>query len=129
MPRIEGTFTITTHAEPPFETSDGVVLGRLSFSKQFVGPLTASSTVWMTYARTPTEGSAGYVAIERVVGSIEDRNGSFILQHTGTMDRGSSSLSVTVVPDSATEQLIGLRGRMVIEVVEGEHRYVFEFTS
>jgi hypothetical protein len=127
MPRIEGTFTITTQAEPPFETSEGVVLGRMTFTKQFAGPLTASSTVWMTYARTPIEGSAGYGAIERVVGSLDGRTGSFILLHSGVMDRGASSLSVTVVPDSGTEQLTGLRGRMSIEVVEGEHRYGFEF--
>jgi hypothetical protein len=125
--RIDGTFTITSKPEPPFESSDGVVLGRISFEKQFVGPLTASSTVWMTYARTPTDGSAGYAAIERVVGKIDGRVGSFILQHSGIMDRGETSLSVSVVPDSATEQLVGLRGRMEIQVIEGEHRYVFEY--
>lgn len=127
MPRIEGTFTISAQPEPPFETSDDVVLGRTTFEKVFVGPLDATSTVWMTYARTPTKGSAGYVAIERVVGSLDGFAGSFILQHSGVMDRGASSLNLAVVPDSATAQLVGLRGRMEIQVIEGEHRYVFEY--
>ena len=124
--RSEGTFTITSKPEPPFDSSDDIVLGRMLFEKQFAGPLTATSTVWMTYARTPTSGSAGYVAIERVVGEIDGRAGSFILMHVGNMDRGESSLNVTVVPDSATGQLAGLRGRMDIQVVEGVHHYVFE---
>lgn len=127
MPRIEGTFTITAQPEPPFETSDDVLLGRTTFAKVFVGPLDASSTVWMTYARTPTKGSAGYVAIERVVGSLDGRAGSFILQHSGIMDGGVTSLSLSVVPDSATGQLAGLRGRMEIQVIDGEHRFVFEY--
>jgi hypothetical protein len=127
MSRIEGTFTITAQPEPPFETSDDVVLGRTTFEKVFVGPLDATSTVWMTYARTPTTGSAGYVAIERVVGSLDGRAGSFIFQHGGIMDRGASSLSLAVVPDSATAQLVGLRGRMEIQVTDGVHRYVFEY--
>jgi hypothetical protein len=127
MPRIEGTFTITATPEPPFETSDEVVLGRTTFEKVFVGPLDATSTVWMTYARTPTKGSAGDVAIERVVGSLDGRAGSFILQHSGVMDRGTTSLSLAVVPDSATAQLVGLRGRMEIQVTDGVHHYVFEY--
>jgi hypothetical protein len=127
MPRIEGTFTITAQPEPPFETSDDVVLGRTTFAKVFVGPLDATSTVWMTYARIPKTGSGGYVAIERVVGSLDGRAGSFILQHGGVMDRGTTSLSLAVVPDSATAQLVGLRGRMEIQVIDGVHRYVFEY--
>lgn len=125
MPRIEGTFTITSQPEPPLDTSDNVVLGRITFAKVFVGPLDATSTVWMTYARTP-EGSGGYVAIERVVGSLDGRAGTFILQHSGVMDRGATSLSLTVVPDSGTAQLVGLRGRMDIQVTDGVHHYVFE---
>jgi hypothetical protein len=126
MTRIEGTFTITAQPEPPFETSDDVLLGRTTFEKVFSGPLDATSTVWMTYARTPTKGSAGYVAIERVVGSLDGRAGSFVFQHSGVMDGGVTSLSLTVVPGSGTGQLAGLRGRMEIQVIDGEHRYVFE---
>jgi hypothetical protein len=126
MPRIEGTFTITAQPEPPFETSDDILLGRTTFAKVFAGPLDATSTVWMTYARTPTKGSAGYVAIERVVGSLDGRAGSFVLQHSGVMDDGVTSLNLTVVPGSGTGQLAGLRGRMEIQVNDGEHHYVFE---
>lgn len=71
------------------------------------------------------EGSAGYVAMERVTGALEGRAGSFALQHRGTMDRGAPTLSVTVVPDSGTEALTGLTGTMTIDLKSGEHRYGF----
>ncbi len=76
--------------------------------------------------RTAVEGSAGYVAIERVNGTLDGRAGSFALQHSGTMDRGTPTLSVTVVPDSGTEALTGLSGSMTIDVGE-EHRYGFTY--
>jgi hypothetical protein len=78
--------------------------------------------------RTGVDGSAGYVALERVRGTLKGRSGSFALQHSGTMTRGAPQLSVTVVPDSGTEGLTGLAGRMEIINEGGKHRYVFEYT-
>jgi hypothetical protein len=77
---------------------------------------------------TETKGSAGYVAIERVSGALKGRSGSFALQHTGTMNRGVPQLSVTVVPDSGTGELVGLAGKMTINIVNGKHSYEFEYT-
>ncbi|MDP3278618.1 MAG: DUF3224 domain-containing protein [Deltaproteobacteria bacterium] len=122
-----GTFTITHHAEPPYDTQDGVTLARTRFEKVFSGPLDATSTVHMLSALTGTKGSAGYVALERIEGSLDGRKGSFVCQHNGVMDRGHASLWLTVVPDSAAGELAGLRGRMHIEITQGVHHYVLEY--
>ena len=113
--------------EPPFEDDGGVTLGRMSAEKRYSGPLEATSTVFMLAARTPVQGSAGYVGLERVRGSLEGRAGSFVLQHHGLMSRAGESLSVTVVPGSGTGELRGLEGEMTIEIAEGRHRYAFEY--
>lgn len=123
-----GTFTIQMHPEPPYGTDGGVTLGRVRFEKQFSGPLTATSEVHMLAVRTATEGSAGYVASERIVGSVDGRAGSFVVMHTGVMDRGQSALSIVIVPDSGTGALAGIRGTMDIAVIEGEHRYTLRYT-
>jgi hypothetical protein len=124
---VKGTFDITMSAEPPYDVVDGVTLARVGFDKRFHGPLEATSKVSMIGARTPVEGSGGYVAIERVTGTLDGKKGTFVLQHSGTMARGARSLSVTVVPDSGTGELRGLSGRMDIQVVEGKHHYDFDF--
>jgi hypothetical protein len=125
--KVTGTFEITMSAEPPYDVVDDVTLGRVTFDKQFVGPLEAAAQVQMIGVRTPVDGSAGYVAIERVTGTLDGKRGTFVLQHTGIMNRGATSLSVTVVPDSATGDLRGLAGRMEIQIVGGKHFYEFDF--
>ena len=82
----------------------------------------------MLAAMTSVKGSAGYVAIEQVTGTLGGHSGSFALQHSGTMTRGEAELSVTVVPDSGTGELVGLAGRMTIAVAGGKHSYQFEYT-
>jgi hypothetical protein len=124
---VKGTFELTMHPEPPYDSAQGVTLARVRFDKRFSGALAATSEVHMIGARTPAEGSAGYVAIERVTGTLEGRRGSFVLQHNGVMTRGVASLAVTVVPDSGTDELSGLSGRMEIEIVEGQHCYAFDY--
>ena len=74
------------------------------------------------------KGSAGYVAIERISGTLHGKNGSFFLQHSGTMTRGTPQLTVTVIPDSGTDQLTGLTGSMKIDIAPGgKHSYIFEY--
>lgn len=123
-----GSFEVTMSAEPPYDEVDGVTLSRMRFDKRFCGPLEATSEVHMLAARTPVQGSAGYVAMERVVGTLEGRRGSFVLQHLGTMNRGDAALDVTVVPDSGTGDLAGIAGRMTIDIVDGKHFYAFEYS-
>ena len=66
--------------------------------------------------------------MEKVTGVLDGRAGSFVLQHTGTMNRGEPSLSIAVVPDSGTGELVGLTGKMAINIVERKHFYEFEYT-
>jgi len=123
-----GTFEVTMSPEPPYDTNEGASIGRVSIKKQFSGDLHASSTVEMIGARSVlVKGSAGYVAIERVIGSLHGKSGSFVLQHSGTMTRGKGELSVSVVPDSGTGELKGLSGRMTIEISDGNHSYGFHY--
>jgi hypothetical protein len=103
-------------------------LARRSIDKQFQGELEAISKGEMLSAGTEVEGSAAYVALERVSGTLQGRTGSFILQHSATMNRGVPQLSIMVVPDSGTEELVGLAGQMSIRIEEGQHYYQFEYT-
>jgi hypothetical protein len=113
-------------AEP--RSADGVSLGRLSLDKRFEGDLVATGQGEMLTALTPIKGSAGYVAIERVVGTLHGRSGSFVFQHSGTMDEGAQRLSITVVPGSGTGALAGLSGMFRIHITEGQHFYEFEYS-
>ena len=123
-----------THAVGTFEvkltpqSTDAPGLGRMSIDKQFHGDLEAVSKGEMLSAMTEVKNSAGYVAIERVTGKLGGRQGAFVLQHSGAMNRGAASLSVTVVPDSGTGQLAGLTGKMAIIIEGGKHSYEFEYT-
>ena len=102
-------------------------IGRMSIDKQFRGDLQAVSKGEMLSASTETEGSAGYVAMERVSGTLHGRRGTFVLQHSGTMNRGKPHLTVSVVPDSGAGELVGLTGSMTITIVDGKHSYDFEY--
>ena len=125
-----GRFAVTMSPQPPLDDqpTPGATLGRLRLDKTYEGDLQASAIGQMLSALTLTAGSAAYVAIEHVSGTLHGRAGSFVLQHTGLMIRGSRQLTVTVVPDSGTDALAGLEGRLDIQVAEGQHRYAFEYT-
>lgn len=123
----EGRFDVKL-APMAADHESGAAIGRMTIDKQFHGDLEATSHGQMLAHRTAVQGSAGYVAMEIVTGMLHGRSGSFVLQHSGTMDRGEPSLVLTVVPDSATGDLIGLRGRMTIVVAGKEHSYAFEGT-
>jgi Protein of unknown function (DUF3224) len=128
MPRAAGPFDVTMRPDPDYATHDGgVVLGRIGIDKVFHGDLDATSVVQMLSAGGPIKGSAGYVAIERVTGKLHGRAGSFVLQHSGTMNRGEASLTVSVVPDTGTGELTGLSGSMTIDIADGKHSYAFEY--
>ena len=108
------------------DTSAG--LARMSIDKQFHGDLDATSQGEMLSAMGGVKGSAGYVAIERVTGALHGRRGSFSLQHNATMTRGAPYLNIIVVPDSGTDQLVGLTGKMNIIIADGKHSYEFDYT-
>ncbi len=126
--RATGNFDVKLHPQPLSDPNADTTLGRLSIDKQFSGDIKGTGKGEMLSAGTSTKGSAAYVAIERVSGSLHGRTGTFVLQHTGTMTRGEPQLSVTVVPDSGTAQLTGLAGRMAIIIDGGKHSYDFDYT-
>lgn len=125
--RAAGTFDVTLTPQAPAEGSEAPPWGRMAIAKTFHGDLEGTSRGEMLAAMTETKGSAGYVAVERVEGTLGGRTGSFFLQHSGLMDRGAPSLVITVVPDSGTGELAGLEGTMTIEITEGKHFYAFEY--
>lgn len=126
--KITGEFQVKLQPMDSYaKGEEGINLGRLSIDKTFSGALNATSKGEMLSALTPTKGSAGYVAIEQVTGSLSGKNGSFVLQHFGTMNRGKDHLVLEVVPDSGSGQLTGLSGNMLIKVEGGKHLYEFEY--
>lgn len=123
-----GTFDVTLAPQAQADGHGPADPGRLTIDKRFHGDLDGHSLGQMLAVRSEFTGSAGYVAMERVRGSLHGRRGTFALQHSGTMNRGIPGLSVTVVPDSGTDELLGLSGAMDIIVADGKHSYVFTYT-
>jgi hypothetical protein len=125
VPRATGNFDVELQ---PQSTDEGAPagIGRMSIDKRFAGDLTGTSRGLMMTAAGTTAGSAGYVAIERVTGTIDGRAGEFVLQHFGVMRRGEGTLTIEVVPDSGTDELQGLTGTMTIDAA-ANHAYVFDY--
>ena len=127
MKHATGTFDVKLVPQTSDDKAEGAVPARMTIEKQFHGDLEGTSKGQMLAAGTSVKGSAGYVAIEQVSGTLHGRTGTFILQHSGTMTRGVPQLSVTVVPDSGTGQLAGISGKLNIIIVEGKHSYEFDY--
>ena len=124
MTKARGTFAVKMS---PQEADMSV--GRMTIDKEFQGDLVGTSKGQMLMASSESvKNSAGYVAIEKVTGTLNGRSGSFYLQHNGVMTRGAGELAITVIPDSGTDQLTGLSGKMNIIIAEGKHSYEFEYT-
>jgi len=124
-----GTFEFQLVPQPSDDKTADTTLSRMTFDKQFHGDLEATSKGQMLAAGTGAKGSSGgYVAMERVTGTLHGRSGSFVLQHSGTMTRGTQQMTITVVPDSGTGQLIGLTGKLAIIHGDGKLSYDFEYT-
>jgi hypothetical protein len=127
---------LVNHATGPFEVkiapqddkTGDPLLARMTIDKQFHGDLEATSKGQMLSAGTAVKGSAGYVAMEKVTGTLHGHTGTFVLQHNATMNRGTPQLSITVVPDSGTGDLAGITGKMNIIIADGKHSYDFEYT-
>lgn len=125
--RASGSFDVKL---TPLDTynSDDALLGRMSIDKHFHGDLEATSKGEMLSAGSPVQGSAGYVAIEKVAGILAGRAGTFVLQHSATMTRGTPQLSITVVPDSGTGELSGMSGSMSVGIEDGNHIYGLDYS-
>ena len=126
--RATGTFNVKLVPQTGDGADVGPAVGRMTIDKHFLGDLEGTSRGEMLAFMTEVPGSAGYVAMERVTGRLAGCSGSFVLQHTGTMNRGQASLSVHVVPDSGTDELRGLTGTMNIIIEGGRHSYELDYT-
>jgi hypothetical protein len=127
----------TTHAIGPFDVkitpqddkSRDADLGRMLIDKEYHGDLEGTGKGQMLTAGSVAKGSGAYVAIERVSGTLKGREGSFTLQHSGTMNKGATQLVITIVPDSGTGQLAGIAGEMTINIAAGgKHSYELKYT-
>lgn len=125
--KARGPFEVKLTRQAAEEGADPS-LARMTIAKQFHGALEGTSHGQMLSAGTAVPSSAGYVAIERVTGTLDGRRGAFTLQHNATMNRGTPSLAITVVPDSGTDQLEGLTGSMDIIREGGNHSYEFDYS-
>ncbi len=123
-----GTFEVKLTPQDSGDKNEKSPVGMMTIEKQYHGDLEGTSTGVMLAVSTDVKGSAGYVAMEKFTGTLKGRSGTFALQHTGTMNRGTPNLSVTVVPDSGTGQLTGLAGKLDIEISGGKHSYKFDYT-
>jgi len=126
--RATGTFEVKLTPLPTSDSSEGSPLARMSIDKQIHGDLEGTSKGEMLTAGTAVKGSAAYVAIERITGSLNGYTGSFVLQHNATMTRGVPQQSITVVPDSGTGQLTGLTGKFLVIIADGKHSYEFDYS-
>src|SRR5579859_1279600 len=127
MQSASGTFEVKTIPQAAEEAAGGEAIGRLLLDKQFSGDLAAKSVGTMLGARSAVQGSAGYVAIEQLTGTLHGRAGSFLLQHFGLMNRGALEQRVEIIPDSGTQELSGIRGAMTIRIEGGTHHYQLDY--
>lgn len=127
MPIARGSLDVTMESEPPFLERDGLKLSRNVVRKEFSGDVIGTSETQMIAAFTGTPGSAGYVAIEHFEGTVDGKSGSFVLQHSGVMNRGDAQLTVIIVPDSGAGELAGISGTLEIDNEDGLHSYVLAY--
>ena len=122
--RASGTFDLTKTMEPPYDDAAGAVISRGIITKEFHGDLVGTSITHITQAMSERNGSAGYIAMERVIGTLEGRSGTFVLQHNALSDRGDRFLNIVVVPDSGTGELAGLRGTSLSVSTHEDYPYM-----
>ena len=126
--QAKGEFEVKRTPQGELDMGGDARIGHMRFDKQFHGPLQASSVVHMLAVISKVAGSGAYVAIERIEGTLEGRRGSFFAQHNGVMTRGKPTLDLTVVPDTGSDALTGLHGRIAIDIIDGKHFYTFDYS-
>ncbi|HEU5048271.1 MAG TPA: DUF3224 domain-containing protein [Rickettsiales bacterium] len=127
MKTIQGAFEVKATPQPVDDTLQHIGAGRMTFEKTFTGPLEATSVVAMMGIMDMKTQSGGYVALEKVTGKVEGIEGSFCLQHSSAMNKGTPAQYITVVPGTGTGELAGLKGDMTIDIKDGKHFYTFRY--
>ena len=124
-----GTFDVKIGPVGDADTAGGVAMGRMHGTKVFHGDLTGTSVVEMLHSGTESAGSRAYVAIERVIGTLGGKSGSFVLMHRGSMNKDGQELSVVVAPNSGTGELAAIAGTLQIIIKDKQHFYEFDYTG
>jgi len=128
MQIAKGTFEVTITPQPHQDGVGDVSVGRFAITKVFSGEMNGTANGQMLAYRSTVSGSAGYVAMEKVQGTLNGLQGSFIMQHNGSMNRGEPQLSIKIVADSGTDALTGISGEMLLNIDQGKHFYEFRYT-
>lgn len=128
MHHVSGTFEVIMKPQTTSGHAAEIGLARMSIDKVFHGGIDGTSKGEMLSSGDYATGSAGYVAFEKVTGTVDGHAGSFVLQHSATMDHGAPSLSVAVVPGSGTGALKGIAGKLEIQIAQGKHSYTFDYS-
>lgn len=126
--RATGTFDLTSEDFPPYDDAEGAKLLRSVVNKTFHGDIEGTSAAELLKAMATVPGSAGYAGLERVIGTLHGKAGSFVLQHTAQATKGEAWMSVQVVPDTGTGELRGIRGEFQILLTDGKHAYEFDYS-
>lgn len=126
--KATGTFEVKVAPLAAEENVGDPLIGRLSLAKTFSGKMAGTSKGQMLGIGTAVKESGGYVAAERFIGTVDGKKGSFSLQHSGTMQGGKYEMNIIVVPDSGTDELIGIAGKMTIKIEGVKHFYELEYT-
>ncbi len=125
----KGAFDVKVTPLPAEKNVGDPLIGRLSLTKTFSGDIVGSSKGQMLGSQSGADKSTGgYVAMERVAGTVNGKKGSFSLQHSGTMGGGKFEMNIIVVPGSGTGELAGIAGTFVIKIEGGKHFYEFTYT-
>lgn len=127
MPTARGSFTVTLTPQPHTDGVGAPAISRMALHKVFEGDMTGTAHGEMLGLMTPTQGSAGYVAMDVVDATLDGRTGTFALQHSGVMTRGDKALRIVIVPDSGTDGLAGIHGTFDIDIRDGQHFYELEY--
>lgn len=123
-----GTFEVTMAPADAEVVEAGLGLSRYGLSKTFEGGITAVSSGQMLTGGPPGDTTGTYIALERVVGTLDGREGAFLLAHRGDMSPEGYTLSITVVPNSGTGALVGLSGDFALTIDDGKHHYDLSYT-
>lgn len=126
MSRTSAAFEIQLRPDEAGEL-DGTA-GRFEFTKSWSGGIEGTGRGFMASGGDPQSGSAGYVALELVEGTLDGRSGSFLLQQFGLMDSGGQRLEYAVVPGSGTGELTGLTGTVSLTVEGGVHQVELDYS-
>jgi len=127
MMHARGSFEVVITPVKPPEGAPADLPGRMTLAKTFEGDLKGTSAGEMLAVMGPDK-SGAYVALERVTGSLNGRQGSFALVHRGVMDKGAQELLITVVPGSGTGGLTGIEGVFHLTIEGKLHRYDLDYS-